>query len=74
MTRRTSIYRLAIPAGTVDRLCPVAEQHVQITSVSDTSISFRTDGDISALAVARFLVEDDVQLTTGFGIHRRTVS
>lgn len=84
-TRATSIYtiRLTVVADRAHRreiLAAIAAHLPAVLDHGDNSVSFRAAGDASAILIARAAAAaaDDwwfcAELTTGLGIHRRTVT
>lgn len=84
-TRRTSVYtiRLGDPRNMGGTVHGLRRQSIPISDLGEASVSFRAASDRAALEVTRaalsgrqwvdgFTVEHE--LTTGLGVHRRTVT
>ena len=79
-TRRTSAYTLRFPTAEQAQAAAAALA-VPVNDTGDLSVSWRATGDLSAISTAEAALAmvglasaPGVVLTTGLGIHRRTVA
>jgi hypothetical protein len=77
-TRRTSVYTLRVNPADADSITAIRKRiedaGTLIVDEGGTTLSYRTTDDQAAVQIASAVVGDTrAQLTTGLGVHRRTV-
>lgn len=76
MNRRTSIYTLHLPGLGAADLASVAERIPVLQDHGSESLSYRAANDAAARSIATYAAQGvhlPWHITTGLGIHRRTV-